>query len=213
VIIIGMMLTAVNAQSKKFENRSSGQVEGVMPVNQSSQAAADDRPRDRIEGTRRANPAQAAASTPTNQSPEARTDDEPRDRIEGTWRVSPEIFSDLKGLLTFGAGRDANQGIVVSSINFSFAGPFSCLNGQGTWKRTGDRSFIGTDEAFCFDSSNSSFNPAGKVKLRYELKLNKAGTQFDGTAQAELSDTFGNVFESFGGPLHAVRMQAEAPTP
>jgi len=180
LITLAMLLTAANAQSKKFGNRHT---------------------------------AQAASSTPTNQSPQAAADDGPKDKIEGTWRVDPEIFDDLKGLLTFGAGRDANQGIIVSSINFSFAGPFSCINGQGTWKKAGDRSFIGTDEAFCFDSSNPGFLPAGKVKLRYAINLNKAGTQFDGTAQAEILDTFGNVLESFGGPVHAVRMQAEAPTP
>jgi len=180
LITLAMLLTAANAQSRKFGNRSI---------------------------------AQAAGSTPANQSSQANDDDGPKNRIEGTWRADPEIFSDFKGLLTFGAGRDANQGIVVSSINFSFTGPFSCLNEQGTWKKAGDRSFIGTDEGFCFDSSNPGFLPAGKVKLRYAINLNKAGTQFDGTAQAEILDTFGNVLESFGGPVHAVRMQAEAPTP
>lgn len=133
----------------------------------------------------------------------------PKGKIEGSWRATPDVFGDIQSVYTFGAGSDANAGVVIHSSNVSFVPAPSCINGQGTWTRIGDRSFIGTDEAFCFDSN--TLQPAGKVKFRYAITINDRGTEFNGRAFIEGLDPDGNVEFSAGGPVHGVRMQAEPP--
>jgi hypothetical protein len=86
----------------------------------------------------------------------------------------------------------------------------SCLPAQGVWKRTGERSFIGTDEGFCFDS-NSGFDPAGKIKFRYSINLNKQGTEFTGNLTVEGYDVLDNLVFSDTATLHGARMIAEGP--
>ena len=115
----------------------------------------------------------------------------PKGRLEGSWRANPDVFGDIQSVYTFGAGSDANAGIVVHSSNVSFVPAPSCINGQGTWTRTGDRSFIGTDEAFCFDSN--TLQPAGRVKFRYAITINDRGTEFNGSAFIEGIDPDGHV--------------------
>jgi hypothetical protein len=139
--------------------------------------------------------------------------DDPDDktRIEGSWRTAGTFdFGEDIALFTFGAGKNANNGITVHSDNFFFVPSPSCLPAHGVWKRTGDRSFIGTDEGFCFDS-NSNFDPAGKIKFKYALTLNKQGTEFNGTLRVEGYDVFDNLVFTADATLHGARMIAEGP--
>lgn len=133
--------------------------------------------------------------------------------LEGTWRGTETFGSDsFKILYTFGAGKNANNGIVVHSDELFLVGSPSCLSAQGVWKRTGERRFIATDEGFCFDTFNG-FAPAGKIKFKVGITLNSQGNEFIGTEHVEAYDPDGTLVFTTDGTLHGVRMRAEAPTP
>ena len=138
-------------------------------------------------------------------------DPDDKERIEGTWRARGafSVGEDV-ALFTFGAGKNANSGITVHSDNLFFVPVPSCLPAHGVWKRAGDRTFIATDEGFCFDSTQG-FDPAGKVKFKYSVKLNKQGTEFDGKLHVEGYDLNDNLVFSDDATIHGVRMLAEAP--
>ena len=144
-------------------------------------------------------------------SPGRSDDPDDKSRIEGTWRATGTFgFGNDAVLFTFGAGKNPNSGITVHSDNLFFVPTPSCLPAHGVWKRTGDRSFIGTDEGFCFDST-SNFDPAGKIKFRYSINLNKQGTEFTGNLTVEGYDVLDNLVFSDTATLHGARMIAEAP--
>jgi hypothetical protein len=133
-------------------------------------------------------------------------------RLEGAWRAT-ETFGDgsvFRILFTFGAGKDADNGVVAHSDELFFTAAPSCLTAQGVWKRTGDRNFIATDEGFCFDTNNG-FAPAGKVKFKAAIRLNEKGSQFKGTLHIEGFDVDGNLVFSDDATLHGTRMRAEPP--
>jgi hypothetical protein len=134
-------------------------------------------------------------------------------RLEGTWRANGKFNGGNTDqiLYTFGAGKNPNKGIVVHSDNLFFVAAPSCLTAQGVWRRTGIRSFVATDEAFCFDSTTLAFNPAGKIRFEIGIKLNAAGNQFVGTIHIDAFDPDGNEVFSDSGTLQGTRMQAEAP--
>ena len=134
-----------------------------------------------------------------------------KNALEGSWRGTETFGPDSFRLLyTFGAGRDANNGIVVHSDELFFTAAPSCLTAHGVWKKTGERKFIATDEGFCFDTFNG-FAPAGKVKFKIGITLNNQGTEFNGTEHVEGYDVDGNLVFTNDGILHGVRMRAEAP--
>jgi hypothetical protein len=138
-------------------------------------------------------------------------DADDKERIEGTWRAKGTFdFGEDIALFTFGAGKNANNGITVHSDNLFFVPVPSCLPAHGVWKRTGDRTFIGTDEGFCFDSTQN-FDPAGKIKFKYSVKLNKQGTEFTGNLHVEGYDVNNNLVFSADATLQGKRMIAEAP--
>jgi len=138
-------------------------------------------------------------------------DGDDKNKIEGTWRAIGTFgFGEDVALFTFGAGKNANSGITVHSDNFFFVPSPSCLPAHGVWRKGGDKTFIGTDEGFCFDST-SNFDPAGKIKFRYSVTLNKAGTEFNGNLTVEGYDTFDNLVFSDTATLHGTRMVAEGP--
>jgi hypothetical protein len=146
-----------------------------------------------------------------SQAPGKSDDPDDKNRVEGTWRATGAFdFGEDVVLFTFGAGKNANSGITVHSDNFFFVPSPSCLPAHGVWKRTGERSFIGTDEGFCFDST-SNFDPAGKIKFRYSVNLNKPGVEFDGNLTVEGYDVFDNLVFSANATLHGTRMVAEGP--
>ncbi len=157
---------------------------------------------------------ESLAVAPSDQYAELAPADGPEGRIEGTWRVTqvfgPPINDRNSALFTFGAGRDTNEGPVVHSDTFYFIPTPSCIGSQGVWRRTGERSFIGTHEAFCFDSTKN-FDPGGNIKFRYAVTLNDTGTNLTGRARIELLDVAGKLLFFSDFTLNGVRMQAEAP--
>jgi hypothetical protein len=139
---------------------------------------------------------------------------EPGDRnaLEGTWRAT-ESFGPggtFKVLFSFHAGRDGNGGTSSHSDELFFTAAPSCLPAQGVWKRTGDRTFVATDEGFCFDTFGG-FAPAGAIKFKSAITLNAQGTAFDGTLHVEGFDAGGNLVFTTDADLHGERMRAEAP--
>lgn len=152
-----------------------------------------------------------AVANAKNQDP---GDDGPKDKLEGTWRAT-ETFSDdsvFKVLFTFSAGRDDKSGTAIHSDELYFTGGPSCFPTQGVWKRSNDRSFIVTDEGFCFDPYGSPiFAPAGKILFKSSITLNKQGTLFEGTMHIEAFDVNGVSVFSDDAVLHGDRMRAEGP--
>jgi hypothetical protein len=158
-----------------------------------------------------------AAATDDSQTPLDQTSiiaaDTPKTRLEGTWIITQSMGRDFSetSFYTFGAGKDANEGVAAFSDQFLFVPNPSCLPGQGVWKRTADRSYIGTHESVCYDTDNG-FAPAGFLKFRYSLTLNDPGTALTGRAHLEAFDPDGNpVPFSADLTLRGVRMQAQAP--
>jgi hypothetical protein len=141
-------------------------------------------------------------------------DDGPKDKIEGTWRAT-EAFPDdsvFKVLFTFSAGRDDKSGTTIHTDELYFTGGPSCFPTQGVWKRTGDRTFVVTDEGFCFDPYGSPlFAPAGKIQFKSAITLNRQGDGFDGTMHVEAFDVNGVSVFTADAVLHGNRMRAEGP--
>jgi hypothetical protein len=141
-------------------------------------------------------------------------DDGPKDKIEGTWRAT-EAFADdsvFKVLFTFSAGRDDKSGTTLHSDELYFTGGPSCFPSQGVWKRTGDRTFVVTDEGFCFDPFGAPiFAPAGKIQFKSAVTLNRQGSAFDGTMHVEAFDVNGVSVFTTDAVLHGDRMRAEGP--
>ena len=129
------------------------------------------------------------------------------ERLGRITQFFPDGSSD-EGLYSFAAGQDANGGAASFSDQFIFVPNPSCLPAQGVWQRTGDKTFIGTHEGFCYDAANG-YAPAGKVKFRYSLTL--GDTSLSGRLHIDGIDPNGNVVFSADGLLRGVRMRAEAP--
>ena len=142
------------------------------------------------------------------------SNDSRKKTLEGTWRTTEVVADlglfDLPGLITFSAGAKSRKGGTVVHTDPGFVTPESvCLPLQGVWKRTGRRTFIGTDENFC-DGSNGF---AG-IRTKYSITLDRSGNEFHADYFIEFLDADGN--NAFGGfvalgTLDGVRMQAEAP--
>jgi hypothetical protein len=158
--------------------------------------------------------AQRGVATPAaNAGPSSQSSEEgDRNALPGTWRSTETFdpFSVFKVLFTFSAGQEANNGTVIHSDELFLTGGPSCLPAQGVWKRTGERKFIATDEGFCFDTFNN-FAPAGKIKFKSAITVNRQGSEFDGTMHIEGFDVDGNLVFTADADLHGARMRAEAP--
>jgi hypothetical protein len=140
----------------------------------------------------------------------AQSDDGPR--VEGTWRSTGTFNSGfvVRSLFTFGAGKNANNGIVIETWNTQLTASPSCGAAQGVWKKIGARMFIVTQEAFCFDTFND-FAPAGYVNAKVVITLNESGTEYSGSAHIEIFDVNGTLVFADDGTDVAVRMRTEAP--
>lgn len=152
-----------------------------------------------------------AANNAPNQAAE---DDGPKNKLEGSWRAT-ETFDDasvFNVLFTFSAGRDDKNGTTIHTDELYLTGGPSCLPTQGVWKRTGERTFIVTDEGFCFDPFGSPiFAPAGKLSFKSAITLNRQGNAFDGTMHVEAFDVNGVSVFATDAILHGERMRAEGP--
>ncbi len=126
--------------------------------------------------------------------------------LEGTWRTIEDGFdpdlgiNGLPGLITFSAGAIPRKNGTVVHTDPGFIAP-QCLPLQGVWRRTGRRTFIGTDENFCAEFS---------LRTKYSIRLDRSGNTFDADYLIEIGFD-GEFFFLGAGMLHGVRMQAEAP--
>ncbi|HKZ81624.1 MAG TPA: hypothetical protein VJ124_25370 [Pyrinomonadaceae bacterium] len=152
---------------------------------------------------------QAAANKAAN----TRDDDDDYGAVlEDTWRAT-ETFSDgsvFRVLFTFGAGKNQSNGVVTHSDELFLVASPSCLTAQGVWKKTGRRNYTVTDEGFCFDTDNG-LAPAGKIKFKSAIKLNRRGNEFSGNMHIEGFLVNGTLVFSDDAVLHGERMPVEAP--
>jgi len=132
-------------------------------------------------------------------------------RVEGSWQTV-ETCCDGSGTqfqytITFGAGADANNGIVIQSDS-GLVGV--CMNTQGVWKRVNERTFIATYEGHC---SNAATSPPTNytIKFNASITLDKSGETFQGTESISIISTANVTTGPFTGTLQGVRMHAEAP--
>jgi hypothetical protein len=132
-------------------------------------------------------------------------------RLEGTWEISEILsFGSVPSLFTFSAGPDADHGTVIMSDTYMFTANPSCINAQGSWKRIGDASFVGTHKAFCFDANNG-FQPDGWQIWRYAVTLSADGNSLLGRSRLNLYDANGNLLSSTLETLQGTRMDAQGP--
>lgn len=134
--------------------------------------------------------------------------------LEGTWRTTEDVADlglfDLPGLFTFSAGSNSDKGgTVVHTDPGLVTLDLTCLPLQGVWKRTGRRTFIGTDENYC----DGVLGFAG-IRTKYSITLDRSGNEFHAEYSIEFLDSDGN--NAFGdfiarGTVDGVRMRAEAP--
>jgi hypothetical protein len=133
-------------------------------------------------------------------------------KVEGTWHAVETCCdgstTTFQYSLTFGAGADADNGVVVQSDS-GLAG--TCMNTQGVWQRVSERTFIATYEGYC---SNASTTPATHytIKFNASVTLDKSGKTFQGTESIYIISAANVVTAGpLMGTLEGVRMQAEAP--
>lgn len=133
----------------------------------------------------------------------------PRNRLEGTWDVVLTFGdgSQVKSVLTVIPGATPQAGSVIHSAELSFAPPNPTLPEQGSWRRTGHRTFALSYYGFSYDLD---FTPFGRIGFRHAVTLDKNGDTFTGEAVFEVFEgdaiIFSDIVQSQG-----VRQEATAP--
>jgi hypothetical protein len=129
--------------------------------------------------------------------------------VQGSWQAVETCCNgnniQYQYIITFGAGADANSGIVVQSES-DIAG--ICMNTQGVWERVNERTFIATYEGFC---KNVAKNISYTIKFNASITLNESGKTFQGTESLTLISEANGTEGPYTGTLQGVRMQAAAP--
>ena len=139
-----------------------------------------------------------AASTGADQGP------------EGSWlyRVTATSSSGLPspvlGLETYAAGGGYTETDQLSFMPSSLATP-----GHGSWKRTGERTFLLTYLTLNHDT-NGTFQ--GTSKIRQVATLNQTGTAYSGSGNFDVYDVHGNVILSGTFTIRATRIRVETPS-
>jgi hypothetical protein len=133
-------------------------------------------------------------------------------KVEGTWQAVETCCNgadtQFQYSITFGAGADGDNGIVVQSDS-GLAGV--CMNTQGVWERVSERTYIATYEGYC---SNASTTPAThyRIKFNTSITLDRSGKTFQGTESLTIiSDANVVTAGPLTGTLQGVRVHAEGP--
>jgi len=133
-------------------------------------------------------------------------------KVEGTWHATETCCdggtTQFQYSITFGAGANPDNGIVVQSDS-GLVG--TCMNTQGVWERVNERTFIATYEGHC---SNASTTPATPytIKFNASVTLDASGKTFEGTESIYIISAANVVTAGpLTGTLQGVRMQAAAP--
>lgn len=147
-------------------------------------------------------------------------------RLEGTWLVTATFTSaqvcdggkcspidvppPFQVLITFMAGTSENDGTLVDTSEFQLTPNPVCTPDQGTWLRTGERTFIATQRNFCFDAT-IGYLPAGPTKIRANFSVNDLNTVLTGNQYIEGFDTSNHLVFIGKVNLQGPRVKAEAP--
>ena len=139
-----------------------------------------------------------AASTGAGQGP------------EGSWLYtvtatsSSGLPSPVLGLETYAAGGGYTETDQLSFMPSSLATP-----GHGSWKLTGERTFLLTYLTLNHDT-NGTFQ--GTSKIRQVATLNQTGTAYSGSGNFDVYDVHGNVILSGTFTIRATRIRVETPS-
>lgn len=152
--------------------------------------------------------------------------------IEGTWRGALTFVSlqesrtsrgphaaltggappPIEVLFTFTPGHNKTEGAVFDSNSFQLTPNPVCTQDQGVWEKVGERSYIATHYAYCFDETSvPAGDPDGYVKVRDAITLSQDGNSFTINQYVEGFDTEGTQNFSASGSGEATRVVAEAP--
>jgi hypothetical protein len=78
------------------------------------------------------------------------------------------------------------------------------VTGYGTWQHAGGRNYTVVFQFFMFNPDGS---PAGRLKVRSNIRLSADGAAFRASDTAEISDLNGNVVAQICGTREAKRLQ------
>jgi len=129
---------------------------------------------------------------------------------EGSWLYSVTVRSSsgppttVLGLETYAAG-----GGYVETDQFSFMHASLATPGHGSWKSTGERTFLLTYLTLSYDTQGE---PQGTSKIRQVATLNQAGTAYSGSGNFDVYDVHGNVILSGTFTIKAARIRVETPS-
>jgi len=129
---------------------------------------------------------------------------------EGSWFYTVTATSSsgppstVLGLETYAAGGGYTETDQLSFMPATLATP-----GHGSWKLTGERTFLLTYITLNHDS-NGTFQ--GTSKIRQVATLNQAGTAYSGSGNFDVYDVSGNVILSGTFTIRATRIRVETPS-
>jgi hypothetical protein len=129
---------------------------------------------------------------------------------EGSWLYtvtatsSSGLPSPVLGLETYAAGGGYTETDQLSFMPSSLATP-----GHGSWKLTGERTFLLTYLTLNHDT-NGTFQ--GTSKIRQVATLNHTGTAYSGSGNFDVYDGHGNVILSGTFTVQATRVRVERPS-
>ena len=131
-------------------------------------------------------------------------DEDAQHSIEGAW-IGPTDAG--PGFPPFNAAyMFARGGGMVTSSSIDLSPRSLSTPGYGAWKRTGERDFLFTFNAFVFDAQG---NPSGTVKARATAVLNQSGNAWSGKFKFDVIAPNGAIVFSGGGTHTATRIKPE----
>lgn len=128
---------------------------------------------------------------------------------EGSWLFtvtatsSSGLPSPVLGLETYVAGGGYTETDQLSFMPSSLATP-----GHGSWKRTGERTFLLTYLTLNHDMQGTF---QGTSKIRQVATLNETGDAYKGSGNFDVYDVHGNVLVAGTFTIQATRIRVEAP--
>jgi hypothetical protein len=124
-------------------------------------------------------------------------------KLEGGWLttvVDPE-GGEIKTRFTFAPASTTREGSLIFTTEQDAGPVFFCAPDTGVWKKTGNREFTTSHEAFCQEEGTPLI-----LKSRDRITLNPAGDAFTGTQLVQGFDTDGNLLFEVEVMLHGTRM-------
>jgi hypothetical protein len=129
---------------------------------------------------------------------------------EGSWLFTVTatsasgLPSPVLGLETYAAGGGYTETDQLSFMPSTLATP-----GHGSWKRTGERTFLLTYLTLNHDAQGTF---QGTSKIRQVATLNEAGNAYKGSGNFDVYDVHENVILSGTFTIQATRIRVETPS-